>query len=251
MKKFAVLITMVAFLVLVPFLAHSQVQSQDQTQTQTYSDDADGVRGRIRDFSQVRETLKEQAKQEIGEAAKRVGARHIDNLTKKYTALENRITNMTVLSEAQKTALKADIQAEVTKLDSLKAELAAATDIESVKSVTAKIRTQVRTSQGIVKGIVAAIHLNHYANALERLNNVYDKLAERIAKLKTGGTDTATLEVALANVKTQLTAAKTTIDSEKVSESRTALQEARLAMVKLAKDIKAAARTTESAETAE
>lgn len=251
MKKILVLIATVSVLVLMPFLANGQVQSQDQTQTKTYSEDADGVRERIRNLNQVRETLREQEKEEIGEAAKRVGARLVDNLAKKYTALENRITNITVLSEAQKTALKADIQAEVVKLDGLKVELAAATDIESVKLVTAKIRTQVRTSQGIVKGIVQAIHLNHYANLLERLNTVYDKLAEKITKLKADGTDTATLEVSLSNVKTQLTAAKASIEDENVDESRAALQEARLSMVKLAKDIKTASRAAESAEVEE
>lgn len=244
MKKSFIILLPLLFLIPVPGFTMVQGENGQVSNTvqRIYQENSVGVKERIRDFVRNREMLKEQIReqerQEIAAVSQKVGNRLLLSLEKKYNALKSRIAKMSVITEQLKNELLAKIEAEVQKIESLRMELAAAKDITEVKAITDRIRVQVKASQQVVKDVVQAIHLSHYQRLYERLSAVYEKLSAKVSTLKEGGKDVALLEELLQKANVKLEEAKTALEAKNIQATRTALQESRLEMVKITKEIK-------------
>ncbi len=133
----------------------------------------------------------------------------IDRRITSLTNVEDRISKIKKLTDAQKTQLQNNIQAEITQLDTLKTKIQSDTDLQTLRDDTKSIITSYRIYLlylPVTRIIIAADGL---LDTADKLSSVAASLQTKINEAKGQGQDTANLEKLLTDIQTQITGAKT------------------------------------------
>lgn len=171
------------------------------------------------------------------DAAKKRSIAEIDRRITSLTRALERLSTFKHLSSDQKTSLSAQVQEQINSLTALKEKISADTDVVVLRTDIQAIRDNHR----IYAFFLPKIHLLAASDAMIEAANkgdeIADTLEERMGTLQTSGQDVASLQVTLADLRTNLDAARTqaqdvqsavsalTVDG--FPASKTILQEAR------------------------
>lgn len=232
MRKVALIMVITAFGFALPVLAVSSNANSNSLATKTsFTEDAQGIKDRITEMKAARAELQAAKKAEIATSAKNVATKKLTSLINRFESMKKRVENMTVISDARKTELTAQIDAEIDKLDALKAELSTATTVAQVNEIMTRAKTQVTSSKTIVKDIVAAIHATHLENIITKLNAVLAKIQKKIDALSGG--ETAEMKAEKDAYALNIKAAQDAITAKDFKTAKEKLLLARKNLVKL------------------
>ena len=209
---------------------------QPNTQNQGAGTD---IKNKIQEMKNAAKEKKDQIRQDILAKAKSAATKAIERAIAKYGKVKTRVQNMPNISAEKKAEVAAKIDAEITKLQSAKARVAAATTVEQVKSVMVEVKAQIKSSINAVKEVVAAIHATHLQNMVDKLNDILTKLTAKVTDLKNDGKDVTAMEELEKKAKQYLDDAKADISGKEYKSAKNNLLEARKALVELAQKIKA------------
>lgn len=143
------------------------------------------------------ENLKQRASNEI--------SRRIASLT----SVSNRISEMKRLTDAQKSLLIGNIQAEIASLTALNSKIQADTDIETMRADVKSIVTSYRVYLLYLPQTRIIVAANGLLNTADKLGELATKLQSRINEAKGKGEDTSVLETTLADMQAKIADAKT------------------------------------------
>lgn len=184
------------------------------------------------------EKLKERATKEID--------RRIESLNKLIT----RISEFKKLSAAQKTALTAQVQAEITKLTALKTKIAADTDLATLKTDIQSIVTAYRVYALFMPKIQILGAADRVQTTADTMSSQAATLEVKINEQQTAGQNVTELQTLLTDMKAKIADAKTqaqgAIDTvtpltpEGFPSNKTQLQSARQMVVTGIKDLNTA-----------
>lgn len=184
------------------------------------------------------EKLKERANKEID--------RRIESLS----ALIKRISEFKKLSASQKSALTTQVQAEITKLTTLKADIAAETDLEELKELTQSIVDSYRIYALFMPKIQILGTADRLQTTADQMSTQATQLEVKINEQETAGQDVAAAESLLADMKAKIADAKTQAQNaittvtpltpEGYPDNKTELQSARQMVVTGIKDLNTA-----------
>lgn len=197
------------------------------------------IKNKVQEMKNAAKEKKEQIRQDILVRAKKAATNAIERAIAKYGKVKTRVQNMPNISAEKKAEVTAKIDAEITKLQSAKARVAAATTVQEVKTVMAEVKAQIKSSINAVKEVVAAIHATHLGNMVDKLNNILTKLTAKVTELKNDGKDVTAMEELEKKAKQYLDDAKADISGNEFKSAKNNLLEARKALVELAQKIKA------------
>ncbi|MFA6338985.1 MAG: hypothetical protein WCW87_02935 [Candidatus Paceibacterota bacterium] len=168
--------------------------------------------------------------------------KEIDRRVTALDALAARVQEMKKVSDNEKATIASDVQSQNSILVSLKAKIAADTDIETM-------RADVKSITGTYRVFALIIPRGHIVASADKINTVADlftaivtKLEAKIVVAKSAGNDVAVLESTLADMKAKIADAKVQAqnadakvapltpdqgDTAKLQANKTALSQAR------------------------
>ena len=178
----------------------------------------------------------------------------IDSRVSALTALENKITEMTRVSQEVKTQLTTTIQTTIASLSTLKTKLATDSATE-LKADMLTMTAGTRVYALVVPQVRLLAAADRATTVVEMLASVDTKLKTRIADAQTAGKDVTALNTTEADMVAKMTDAKTQIqavldgvsgltpdngDKTKLASTTLALKTARTALKKAEQDITSA-----------
>jgi chromosome segregation ATPase len=145
---------------------------------------------------QTLEGLKKKANKEID---RRIESLH--NLIKKIDSIKK-------LSDGQKTALKAQVEAEIASLTALKAKVNAATDLATLRIHVKEISASHKIYALYIPKIHILVAADRTLALVDDLEKLAGKLEVKISEAKAQGKDVTALEAALTKLKEEIADAK-------------------------------------------
>jgi hypothetical protein len=242
MKK-KLLLLMVAFVV-APVAVYAITGDSDQPVTQNTNstkqsgNDVSSLKDKIQALRSERMSQREEKRAEIVADAKKIAASHLEHMVTRFEAIKKRLLNMKVVSAEDKESISLKIDTEIDKLNSYKTEIEAAKTAAEVRAVMVKVRLQAKSSLGIVKGIVAAIHEEHLLDVADRITKIATKIKTEIDTLAAAGKDTNSLSANYNKALGLITQSRELASSGDYKGARAKLVESRLALIEVLNDIK-------------
>jgi len=135
-------------------------------------------------------------------------------LIKKLETLKNWVSNRRALSDAERQAIIAEIDSDISWLQTKQDEIANAS-ASQLKTYAAEIRTYWHKQRWQLKKIIGRIWVARLDWVIGRFENVADKIDAKIAKFKAAGHDTAQIEAWLSDVRDKINLAKAKEQSAK------------------------------------
>lgn len=136
----------------------------------------------------------------------------IDVLVAKLESLKVWVSNRGLLSEADKQAIAADIDQDITELNSIRAGIETATP-EQAKEKAKQLEDFWKNHQVSVKRIIGQIWAARLSYMVTAAENFAAKAETKIQELKAAGNDTTQLEAWLADFNQKVATAKQKIES--------------------------------------
>ena len=135
--------------------------------------------------------------------------KEIDRRTASLTELSTRIGEMKHESDADKATLTGMVSAELTSLATLKAKIAADTDLATLKTDTQSITKSYRVYMLVMPSIRIIAAADRVVNIAGEMSAIGTKLSARITLAATEGNDVTKLTLALTDFNAKLVSAKT------------------------------------------
>lgn len=197
-----------------------------------------------------RSALKTQVSENTMENLRQRATTEITRRTTFLNELSAKIDGLKKLSTAQKSDLKAQIQAQIDSLNALQAKINADTDITTLRTDVKSIVGNYYIFAFFRVKISLLVATNRMGTTTDMLNTVYTKLQTRINEEQAKGTDVTALNILLADMLAKINSAKTQYDSAQTELSaltaegypgnRTTLLNARTKIKQGEKDLRAA-----------
>jgi len=146
-------------------------------------------------------------KAEFEEQARAFLEQTVEVLIKKLEALKNWVSNRRGLSEEEKQRIIAEIEKDITWLQNQKAGIETASP-EQIKEKAKELRQYWKEHRVHLKRIIAQIFAARLRFVIEKLEDISEKIADKIEDLKAAGKDTVQLEAWLAEFNQKIAAAK-------------------------------------------
>ncbi|MEK7447452.1 MAG: hypothetical protein AAB632_01505, partial [Patescibacteria group bacterium] len=143
-------------------------------------------------------------KQKNLEQAKEKVNADISRVIKKLNKTKDRVAAMPNIENSLKTQLNLKIDESITKLNTRKTTVDAATTKEELQSAMEGFKTEVKEAKKIVKDIVEAIHKTHLQTVITKMETFITKVEERVAAI-TDTSKKAEAEGLVLEAKTKLT----------------------------------------------
>ena len=159
----------------------------------------------------------EQAKKKVNEA--------IDRAIRKLNKIKDRVKNMPTVANDLKTRLNSKLDEWISKLNSRKAAVNAATTKDELKSAMEGFKADVKEAKRIIKDIVEAIHKTHLQKVIAKIEAFIPKIEEKVAAITDASKKAEATEL-VNNAKAQIANAKTITDAGKIEEARKAIKQA-------------------------
>ncbi len=186
-------------------------------------------------------------------------ARAIAEIDKRIEAMNSfstRIDGMKKLSDSQKATTKAEIQAEITKLNTLKAKISADTDTAVLKTDIQSINSSLRIYALVMPQMAVLASAERVQNLIDDFVTVAAKLQARIDAARAAGVNVTAYVTSLAEVNTKIASAKvdvaaaiSLVSSLTADNGDKAKAEANIAALKAGKEkVKSATNTLKGAK---
>lgn len=232
-------------LVSTPSVSFAQTSTDSATSTSTVSPTAT-IR---KDLLMERKTTGQNAQMANLQAR---GVQEIDRRVASLTSLITRISNLKKLTTEQKTTFTAQVQNEITNLNTLKAKIQADTTIDTLRVDVKSIVASYRIYALFMPQIQIMAAADSLLQAADQATELAGKLATRIQQAQAAGSDVTMLTTLLSDMQSKITEAKTQANTvistvaaltpEGYPENKTTLQATRSQLV-TAKQALLAART--------
>jgi len=174
------------------------------------------------------------------EIAKTMVQRAINKAISRLRKIQTRISKIKVITDDRKTKLTAQIEEQITALNSLKEKVGTATTKDELKTLTLQLKTKLSEARKLVKEIVAEILASHIDETITKLNTITTKIETEISTLKTQGQDVTAMEKTLNEAKNLINQTQTKNQAGDWREARKLAEQARAKLVKLVGEIKSA-----------
>ncbi len=183
------------------------------------------------------------------------GEKMIDVRISILEKLQKRFEDMKRLSSDDKSALSAQISAQITALTNLKAQIDAGTSTTTIKDDIKSIRPDLRIFALVAPRAAITAAADRITSVVSAMETIGSKLETRIATAKTAGKDVSAAETAYADYKVQIANAKVEAkaaldlvvdlkadngDQTVFTHNKQVLTEARAKIKEAASDLKAA-----------
>ena len=200
--------------------------------------DLDEVKSTIRMKTSSSAGMKKEMMQEkitgnLQERAAKEISRRISSLQEKLT----KIDGMEKLTADQKTALKTQVQSEITTLEALLEKIKSSADISTLRTDVQSIIKEHRVYSMFMPKLTLLAAANRLNNTADQLGSLSAKLQMRIDEAKTAGTDVSEAQTALTDMQEKIADAKkqaaaaiaavTPLTAEGYPENKTILMNAR------------------------
>jgi len=195
---------------------------------------------RIKEMKTQRATITAEQKKANLEIAKTMVQKAIDKAVFRLKKIKTRISKTKVITNDRKTKLIAQIEEQITALNSLEEKVGTVTTKDELKSLTLQVKAKLSEIRKFVKEIVAEILASHIDKTITKLNTIATKIETEISTLKTQGQDVTAMEKTLNEAKDLINQAQTKNQAGDWREARKLAEQARAKLVKLAGEIKAA-----------
>lgn len=163
-----------------------------------------------------RQAVQTQNQTERMENLRERGYKEIDRRVASLGKLIERLSQMKKLSSTQIDEYKAQIQENIDGLTSLRAKIAADTDLTTLQTDVKSIVSGYRIYAFFIQYINLNAAYDRSYTVYTNMSTVYGKLSQRIDEAKTSGEDTTELSTLLSSMNTKLNAAKTLLDEGSV-----------------------------------
>lgn len=140
------------------------------------------------------------------------GQEAIDKRIKDISELKERLGQMKNLSDEAKAKLLQELDAEIAKLNELKAKIGATTDAKILKEDLGSITKDNRVYMDVQPRAKILAAADRVKTLVGMLNATATKLEARIASAKTAGKDVTAFETALTDMKSKLAEATTLVE---------------------------------------
>ncbi len=188
----------------------SRENEQDDRGSKTETEQEDRDTQKVR--AENRSESSEKSVRTLDEARARA-IKEIDQRIEAMNKLAARIAAMARVSDAAKASIKATVDAQIASLTTLKTTIQNATDATVLKEQAQTIAKSYRIYMLVMPQLQIAAASDKIKATGELLTTMASKLETRIAEVKAGGTDVAALETALADMKTQISEARSNADA--------------------------------------
>lgn len=164
----------------------------------------------------------------------------VDNRIAHFELIKSKVENMSVLSDAEKSSIIAELNANIAAFEAFKPEIAAVTTKEGLKAVAEKIKTEwINSRRGVERaaGIILSAREAHLTVLAEKASS---ELKTRIDKAKAAGKDTSAYDAVLSEFDARIASAKQDIDAarEKFDAAASAsTNDEKEALIKEGKDL--------------
>lgn len=197
-----------------------------------------------------RSAIKAQAQDNTMENLRQRATAEISRRVNFLTELSTKIDALKKLSTAQKSDLKAQIQAQIDSLNTLQTKINSDTDITTLRTDVKSIISNYYIFAFFRVKISLLVATNRMGTTTEMLNTVYTKLQTRINETQTKGTDVTALKALLSDMLLKINSAKTNyeaaqaqltaLSAEGYPGNKTTLLDARTKIKQGEKDLRAA-----------
>lgn len=141
--------------------------------------------------------------------------RTVDNRIAHFELVKSKAENMSVLSDAEKSNITAELDANIATFEAFKPEIAAATTKDGLKAVAAKIKDAWTTSQRGIDRAAGQAAAAKESKLAELAENVSKQAKTKLEKIKASGKDTSARDAALLEFDAKIAAAKQDIEAAK------------------------------------
>lgn len=183
----------------------------------TITDQATEKQATIEQIRAVREAREEERaikRQEVLSRLQRFAVKVIDRYKTELTRLRTKIQNSTLSSDLR-TNILAQIDTRLSRLDSLRTTISAATTMEAIKQALKEARDEAVAIKVVKNRYNAQLLVHRFDNLFAKLDAAIGKLEERITTLKAQGKDVTELEATIAQAKSKIATAKEKIAAAK------------------------------------
>ncbi len=139
----------------------------------------------------------------------------VDNRIKHLELIKSKVENMSVLSDAEKSSIIAELNANIAAFEAFKPEIAAVTTKEGLKAVAEKIKEEWINSRRGVEWAVGRVLAEKESKLAELAEKVSFQAKTRLGKLKASGKDTSAYDAVLSEFDAGIASAKSDIDAAK------------------------------------
>lgn len=137
----------------------------------------------------------------------------VDNRIKHLEFIKSKVENMSVLSDAEKSSIIAELNANIAAFEAFKPEIAAVTTKEGLKAVAEKIKKEWINSRRGVERAAGHVLAVRELKLVEFAEKVSSELKGRIEKAKAAGKDTSAYDGVLSEFDAKIDSAKQDIES--------------------------------------
>ncbi len=195
------------------------------------------IKNRVRTLeNETEEGEKTRIREEVVARVKNKAELAIQAAVNRYNKVKNQVQNSN-LTDEEKAAVGATIDAQVQALNTLKNEVQVAKSVEEVKNVMTKLKTRFKYSLGLVRQSIKGVYEDRLSNIAEKIQIPYEKILKQV-ELLSDSDEKDNLLTELSTANSLIVSAQSKIESGELDLAKADLISARAILVSAVTSLK-------------